>query len=35
FGDEFIDSYVKLKNEEWQRFMRAITPWERDHTLDC
>ena len=35
FGDEFIDSYVKLKNEEWQRFMRAISPWERDHTLDC
>ena len=35
FGDEFIDSYVKLKNEEWQRFMREISPWERDHTLDC
>jgi glutamine synthetase len=35
FGDEFIDSYVKLKNEEWGRFTRAITPWERDHTLDC
>ena len=35
FGDEFIDSYVKLKNEEWQRFTRAVTPWERDHTLDC
>lgn len=35
FGDEFIDSYVKLKNEEWQRFMRAISPWERDNTLDC
>ena len=35
FGDEFIDSYVKLKHEEWQRFTRAITPWERDHTLDC
>ncbi len=35
FGDEFIDSYVKLKNEEWLRFTRAITPWERDHTLDC
>ncbi len=35
FGDEFIDSYVKLKNEEWQRFMREISPWERNHTLDC
>ncbi len=35
FGDEFIDSYVKLKHQEWQRFTREITPWERDHTLDC
>jgi glutamate---methylamine ligase len=35
FGDELIDSYVKLKHEEWQRFTRAVTPWERDHTLDC
>jgi glutamine synthetase len=35
FGDEFIDSYVKLKNEEWHRFSRAVTPWEREHTLDC
>ncbi len=35
FGDEFIDSYVKLKMEEWQRFTREITPWERSHTLDC
>ncbi len=35
FGDEFIDSYVKLKNEEWQRFTRDISAWERSHTLDC
>ncbi len=35
FGDEFVDSYVKLKREEWQRFMREISSWERDHTLDC
>ena len=35
FGDEFVDSYVKLKKQEWQRFMRAISPWEREHTLDC
>jgi glutamine synthetase len=34
-GYEFIDSYVKLKNEEWQRFTKAISQWERDHTLDC
>ena len=35
FGDEFIDSYVKLKHEEWQRFTREISAWERSHTLDC
>jgi glutamine synthetase type III len=35
FGDEFIDSYVKLKSEEWLRFTRSISSWERDHTLDC
>ncbi len=35
FGDEFIDSYVKLKHEEWQRFTREVTPWEREHTLNC
>ena len=35
FGDEFIDSYVKLKHEEWQRFTREISEWERSHTLDC
>lgn len=35
FGDEFVDSYVKLKHAEWRRFMRDITPWERSHTLDC
>ncbi len=35
FGDEFVNSYVKLKNEEWQRFTRDISPWELSHTLDC
>jgi glutamine synthetase len=35
FGDEFVNSYLNLKNKEWQRFMRAISPWERDHTLNC
>ncbi|MFQ5984536.1 MAG: type III glutamate--ammonia ligase [Alphaproteobacteria bacterium] len=34
-GDEFIDSYVKLKHEEWQSFTRHLTKWELDHTLDC
>jgi glutamine synthetase len=35
FGDEFVDSYVKLKLDEWNRFCRAVTPWELEHTLDC
>ena len=35
FGDEFVDSYVKLKNEEWRRYTRDISPWELSHTLDC
>jgi len=35
FGDEFVDSYIKLKNDEWRRFTREISRWERDHTLDC
>ncbi len=35
FGDEFVDSYVKLKLAEWRRFTRDISAWEREHTLDC
>jgi len=35
FGDDFVDSYVKLKMDEWNRFCRSVTPWERAHTLDC
>ncbi|MEE8535270.1 MAG: type III glutamate--ammonia ligase [Kiloniellales bacterium] len=35
FGAEAVDSYVKLKTEEWNSFTAAITPWERAHTLDC
>ncbi|MDH3533903.1 MAG: type III glutamate--ammonia ligase [Gammaproteobacteria bacterium] len=35
FGDEFVNSYAKLKHAEWQQFTREITPWERAHTLDC
>jgi glutamine synthetase len=34
-GDELIDSYAKLKHSEWNSFKGAITPWEREHTLDC
>jgi glutamine synthetase len=34
-GDGFVDSYLKLKNAEWNDYCRHMTPWERDHTLDC
>ena len=35
FGEELVDSYVKLKLDDWGSYARAITQWERDHTLDC
>ena len=34
-GDEFVDSYVKLKNREWNDYARHLTDWERANTLDC
>ena len=35
FGNEFVDSYVKLKNKEWDSYSRNLSQWERDATLDC
>ena len=34
-GDELIDSYTKLKMQEWLSFKNSLTPWERENTLDC
>jgi glutamine synthetase len=34
-GDELINAYVKLKNEDWNNFTRSLSDWERAHTLDC
>ncbi|MEO0852130.1 MAG: type III glutamate--ammonia ligase [Cyanobacteria bacterium J06648_11] len=34
-GKEFIAAYLKLKHQEWQNFCSQITPWEREHGLDC
>jgi glutamine synthetase len=34
-GDEFVDSYIKLKMRDWDDFSRQLTPWERANTLDC
>jgi glutamine synthetase len=35
FGNQFVDSYVKLKNKEWDSYSRNLSQWERDATLDC
>ena len=34
-GGEFVESYVKLKNKEWDEYSRQLTAWERANTLDC
>ena len=34
-GEELVSSYAKLKREDWRNYSSAISPWERDHTLDC
>ena len=33
-GDEFADSYVKLKIEEWNSYMQHFSEWERQNALD-
>jgi glutamine synthetase len=35
FGNQFVDSYVKLKNKEWESYSRDLSQWERNATLDC
>ncbi len=34
-GEEFVNSYAKLKHQEWQSYTRHLTDWERENTLDC
>jgi glutamine synthetase len=34
-GEEVIDSYTKLKLRQWDGYSAAISPWEREQTLDC
>ena len=34
-GDEVIDSYVKLKMDEWNKYTRHLTQWELENSLDC
>ncbi len=35
FGKDTVDSYVKLKMQEWNGFKQHLSQWELDHTLDC
>ncbi|MEM9012968.1 MAG: glutamine synthetase family protein [Pseudomonadota bacterium] len=32
-GDPFVDTFVAVKREEHEQFMRVISPWEREHLL--
>jgi glutamine synthetase len=34
-GDEFVESYIKLRTAEWNSYARHLTEWERQTTLDC
>jgi glutamine synthetase len=34
-GDDVIDSYIKLRMNEWQRYLASLSQWELDNTLDC
>jgi glutamine synthetase len=34
-GDEFVNSYIKLKMREWNDYARSLTDGERANTLDC
>lgn len=35
FGSSVIDSYIKLKTEDWNAYSRHLSDWERQATLDC
>lgn len=34
-GDEMVDSYVKLRMQDWENYKHHLTQWELDNTLDC
>lgn len=33
-GDAFVDSYVKLKRQEWKRYLGHVSVWERETYMD-
>ncbi|MGP0061478.1 MAG: type III glutamate--ammonia ligase [Beijerinckiaceae bacterium] len=34
-GKEFLESYTKLRSADWNAYLRQLTQWELDTTLDC
>ena len=34
-GDEFSSAYLKLKYDDWNKYSRHLSEWERETTLDC
>jgi glutamate---methylamine ligase len=34
-GEEFSKAYLNLKYEDWNKYSRHLTEWERETTLDC
>lgn len=34
-GDDFVDSYIKLKTREWKRYLGHVSDWERNEYLDA
>ena len=34
-GDEFSNAYLRLKYDDWNKYSRHLTEWERETTLDC
>jgi glutamine synthetase len=34
-GTEFVASYLKLRTQDWNRYMGDVSDWERAQTLDC
>lgn len=34
-GSEFVESFLKLRREEWDEFLGRISEWEVENTVDC
>ncbi len=34
-GEAVVESYLKLKHDDWNAYSRHLTEWERQTTLDC